>query len=82
MARRRPLQAQLAVRAQPYELQHGVVGLSVDQHQVGPNVTVAVVFPLAPKGMGTVPLGERLIDHELTQDGQGSRRPACAGVAL
>ena len=40
-------EAELAVRAEADEIKVGLVGLSIDQDQVGPYVTIAVIAPLA-----------------------------------
>jgi hypothetical protein len=32
-------------------MQHGVLGLSINEHKVGFDVTVAMIFPVASQGM-------------------------------
>ena len=49
------LQAKLAVRAKPNELQRRIIWLSIDQHQVGLDVTIPMIIPLTRKRMVTVP---------------------------
>lgn len=42
-----PLQSKFAMRTDTYQLQNLVIGLLINQHQVGFDVTVAEVFPVA-----------------------------------
>jgi len=49
------LQTKLAVRAKPNELQRRVIWLSIDQNEVGLDVTIPMILPLARKRMVTVP---------------------------
>jgi hypothetical protein len=49
------LQTKLAVRAKPNELQRRIIWLSIDQHQVGLDVAIPVILPLARKRMVAVP---------------------------
>jgi hypothetical protein len=52
-----PLQPQLAVGAEPHEVEIVRVGLSVDQDEIGANVTVAVIVPFAAKRVVEISLG-------------------------
>lgn len=45
------LESEFAVGAKPNELQNIRPGLAVDEHQIGPDVTIAVVLPVAREGM-------------------------------
>ena len=45
---------QFAVRAQSHQLQTSLVGQAIYQHQVWPDVAIAVVFPVTRKTMITV----------------------------
>eukprot|EP01012_Entosiphon_sulcatum_P034746 TRINITY_DN44123_c0_g1_i1.p1 TRINITY_DN44123_c0_g1~~TRINITY_DN44123_c0_g1_i1.p1 ORF type:complete len:136 (+),score=4.50 TRINITY_DN44123_c0_g1_i1:270-677(+) len=57
------------MRSETHELQHGVIRLAVNQHQVGLDVTVPVVFPVAGEGVVTVLLGQRLVIRQGCDDG-------------
>jgi hypothetical protein len=50
------------------ELQPGVIRLAVDQDQIRPDVTIAVVFPIAAEGVVAVLLGQRLIIRQGRDD--------------
>jgi len=62
-------QTKLTMRAETHELQHCIVWLSVDQHQVGLNVAVAEVFPIPHEGVVAVLLCQRLIIHQGCHNG-------------
>jgi hypothetical protein len=55
------LQTQLKMRAEPHELQAIVCRLAVDQHQVGFDVAIAVIFPVAGEDMIPMAGFKRLI---------------------
>ena len=52
--RQYPLKAQFTVRSETHKLQYCDIGLSVNQNQVGLDVTIAVVFPVANQRMVVV----------------------------
>jgi len=54
-------QAKLAMRADAHELQYFFIGLAVDQNQVGLDMTVPVVFPVASESVVAVARLQRLI---------------------
>ena len=39
------LQAKLAVRAKPNKLQYSIIRFTVNQDQIGPDVTIPIIFP-------------------------------------
>jgi len=43
------------VRAEPNKLEAGVVRLSINEDQIGPDVAVAVIAPLAAERMIEIP---------------------------
>ena len=51
----------------PHQLQGFIVRLPIDQNEVRPHMTIAVILPVAGKGVVTVPGFQRLI---LRQSGQ------------
>lgn len=58
------LQAKLAMRAKPNELQCLSVWLSINQHQVGLDVAISMVVPVASQRMVAVPGLQGLIACE------------------
>jgi hypothetical protein len=52
------------MRAEAHEFQTVRVRLPVNQHQVRPDMAVAVIFPLASERMIDVALRKRRIDHQ------------------
>lgn len=71
-------QTQLAMRPEPDEFETVLVRLSVNQHQVGLDVTVAVIGPSAGERVVEIPTRERYVGGQLIDDGhQGVvERPA------
>ncbi len=51
------LKPKLAVRAQAHELQNRRVQLSIDQDQIGSDMTIPVIFPSPDQGMVAVFFG-------------------------
>src|SRR5438132_9315063 len=49
------------MRAAPDELQAGFVGLPVNQDEVGSDVAIAVIAPLAAERVIEIPPGQRLV---------------------
>lgn len=62
------LQSKFAMRAKPNDLQRLGVGLSIDQHQVGFDVAIPMVVPVASKCMVPVPRFKGLIICESPKD--------------
>ncbi|PAV66372.1 hypothetical protein WR25_04291 [Diploscapter pachys] len=46
------------MRSETYELQHGVIWLAINQHQVGLDVAVPVIFPVTGERVIVVLLGQ------------------------
>src|SRR5437764_11689191 len=57
-------QPKLAVRAETDKLKARVVRLAVDQDQVGPNVAIAVVAPVATERVIEIPPRQRFIRRQ------------------
>jgi hypothetical protein len=57
-------QAKLAVRAETNKLEAGVIRLAVDEHEVRPNVTIAMIVPFAGQRMIEVASRQRLIPSQ------------------
>ena len=51
-------QPQFAVGTETHQLQHVLAGFSVDENQIGPDVTIPMVMPVSGQCMIAVPLGE------------------------
>ena len=66
--RRRKSQTKLAVRSKADKLKGGRIRLAVNQHKVGAEVTIAVIFPIARQRMIQVALGQRLIRGQQVHD--------------
>src|SRR3546814_11417429 len=66
----RHLSEYLAMRAKAREAQRFVVGLGVDQHQIGLDVAIAVARPIAAQIMVAVFWIKRRVGRERGQDGQ------------
>ncbi|KAJ8139601.1 hypothetical protein OY671_007184 [Metschnikowia pulcherrima] len=66
----RHLSEYLAMRAKAREAQRFVVGLGVDQHQIGLDVAIAVARPIAAQIMVAVFGIKRRVGRERGQDGQ------------
>src|SRR3546814_3520337 len=66
----RQLSEYLAMRAKAREAQRFVVGLGVDQHQIGLDVAIAVARPIAAQIMVAVFGIKRSVGRERGQDGQ------------
>lgn len=49
-----PLKAEFAVGTEPHQLQHGVIRLAVQQHQVRFDMTIPMIVPIT--GQGVVPM--------------------------
>ncbi len=60
--------SKFAMRAETHKLQHCVIRFSVDQHQVGLDVAVTVVFPVAGQRMVAMPLGQWLVVGQRLHD--------------
>ena len=66
------------MRTQPDKPQYFVIRLRVDQHQIGPDMAIAMAFPIAAQRMIAVAFGERLVglqDRKYFAE-QGIERPA------
>jgi len=57
------------MRAETNELQHSLVRFSINQHQVGLDVTITVILPVAGQRVVVVPLGQRLVIRQRRDDG-------------
>ncbi len=68
--RSRPCQSktEFAVGTKADELQHFGIGLPVDQHEVGLDVAVAAILPVADQRMVAVPLAQRLVVRQRRHD--------------
>ncbi len=51
MQGRGALQAQFGMRSQSHELERVVVGLAIDQDEIGLHMAIAMVFPVAGEGV-------------------------------
>jgi len=60
--------SKFAMRTETHKLQHCVIRFSVDQHQVGFDVAVTVVFPVAGQRMVAMLLGQRLVVGQRLHD--------------
>lgn len=49
------------MRAETHELQLSVIWLTVNQHQIRPDMAIPVVFPATGQRMVKMPLGQRLV---------------------
>ena len=56
------------MKFQAHEIEMLAVGLAVDQDQIGPDVTVPVVFPLAGQRMISIMRLKRLIRRQICHD--------------
>jgi hypothetical protein len=45
------LEAELTMGTEPHQLQRVVIGLAIDQHEIGAHVAVAVIVPFPREGM-------------------------------
>jgi RPA family protein len=54
----RKSQAKLTVRAETHKLKIFIVGLAVDQHQIGPEMAIAMIDPFPGQGMIDVAAGQ------------------------
>ena len=63
------LKPQLTMRAQPHQLKPLRIGLAVNQHQIGLDVAVAMVFPFTGQGVVSVLFFERQIIGQCLNDG-------------
>jgi type IV secretory pathway protease TraF len=62
------LESQLAMRAKAHELENLLGGFSVHQDQIGLQVAIPMIRPLARKGMIVVALGKRKVGNEEIED--------------
>ena len=66
-------QPQFAVGTETHQLQHVLAGFSVDEDQIGPDVTIPMILPFSRQRVIAVPLAERPVLGErfqhLDQDG-------------
>lgn len=53
-------EAKFAVRAKSHQIEMVSIGLAVNQHQVGPDMTVPVVFPLTAKRVVSMARRQRI----------------------
>jgi hypothetical protein len=61
-------QAKFTVRAEANELQHGVIWLAINQHQIRLDVAISVVFPVACQRVVAVLLSQWLIIRQNHED--------------
>ena len=66
--RARRLQTKFAVGSEPHELKSVVVGFSVDQYEVQPDVTVPMVLPFPRKRMVEKTTWKGLVCRQLLYD--------------
>lgn len=67
------------MRPETDELQGIVVGLAVNQHQIGLDVAIAVVFPVANQRVIAVLFGQRLV---IRQGGNNGDELACQRLTM
>jgi len=67
-AQRAALQAKFAIRAETHQAKSVVVRLLVDQHQVGAEMTIAVIGPVASEGVIVVARIEGHISRKQLQN--------------
>ena len=73
----------LAVRAEPDKLKACIVRLAVDQDEVGPDVAIAVIAPLAAERMIEIAARQRLILRQHADRFEQQRhRGACCAVPI
>ena len=74
-----PSQAKLAVRAEADKLKARLVRLAVNEDEVGPDVAIAVIAPLATELVIEIPPGQRLVlrQHVTVSSNSASRRLLC-----
>ena len=77
-------EAECAVRAEAHQIEVSSVGLAVDQHQVGTEMTVPVILPLPAERVVAVPRRQWPVRRQLGHDmGKfGIERPGEAALPL
>ena len=59
------LKAEFAMRTETHQIDRNIVGEAIDQHQVGLDMAVAVIFPVPGQGVVVMSLLQGLVGHQL-----------------
>lgn len=70
------------MRPKPHELQHGIIRFAINQYQVGFDVAVPVIFPVAGECMVAVLLVQRLVIRQGCDDSNEVTRQRLTMQAL
>lgn len=65
---REPSQAKIAMRPEPYKLENVFPYLTVDQHEIRPEMAIPMILPVACQRMIEIARWQGSICHEQTED--------------
>lgn len=62
------LEAEFGMRSQPHQLQGLFIRLAIDEDEVGPDMAIAMIFPIASQCMVAEPCVQHMVLRELLQE--------------